>query len=404
MRIRSSNLIHKLRASVILMTSLLGSVSVATATHHVAILDPVDLGIQEVSPDWGRALRSAFAGQPAWSPLPVEKMDAKLKEYSINPATPCHEFQCAFDAGNVLLTEFIVFSTSTQVGAWQTFTLNLVHVPSSQVVLSRAGEVRRAPESKDGKGGETLEKALEKLLADIEPASLKTGKRAKKGLITVLELGPGLAASRVLADRLSTRLHSLRQFDILTQNEQKDLLAALEIDKSKYSPSDSGMYGLGGKMGVSHLLASRLHQEDAGYRMSLALYDVGARRKLREWPSRSEKDFRKLLLTEEKFFSGLFGDIAAEPLAGKSAGGGGKGWVRAGAGLSLALSLGTAAGAVWAYQDSDRQYARYQAALSSTSAALYQSRVQRRERETTALTGASVLFLALSAVSLNYSF
>lgn len=371
----------------------------------VAVLDPVNLGSQAPSPGWGGSIRRILSGLPAWKVVPKDSMETKLREYRIDPAAPCHEFQCAFDAGNVLLSEFVLFATVTPVGPWHTYTLNLVHIPASQVVVSRAGEVRTGSGAHPGRA---LEGALHDLLSAIEPATLRTAKRAKKGLITVLELGPGLAASRVLADRLTTHLYGTRTFDIMTQHEQKELLAALEIDKSRFVPSDSSLQWLGGRMGVSHLLSSRLVPlvpASAGYRMGLALYDVSAGRKLREWPAQSQDDFRKLLLTEEKFFSGLSDlfDPAHDPEAVKAARSG-RGWYPAATGLGMALAAAAAAGAWYADRDSDRQYALYRQALSNRSAAGYRERVEARDLEARALGGAALALLALSTLSLTLSF
>lgn len=368
--------------------------------RSIAVLDPVDLEYMSSSRESGRDLRRIFSGLPAWRVHPVDSMEAKLREYRINPLDPCHEFQCAFDAGNVLLTEFVAFSTVTTVGGWQTFTLNLVYVPRSLIVFSQAGEVKRGGGTNPG---EALEGALKKLLANVDPSALDTRKREKKGLVTVLELGPGLGASRVLADRLSTHIHGTRSYDIMTQREQGELLAALEIDKSRALPTDSSLFWLGGKMGVSHLLSSRLSSGDGGFKLGLALYDIAEKKKVREWPSQSRDDFRKLLLVEEKFFSGLFRDQG--PVAsGRNGDRDLKTWYRAGAGLGVTVSVAAAVGAYWADRESDKQYVRYQGALSSGTAASYRRKVESKDREALALGGTSALFLLLSAASLTLSF
>jgi hypothetical protein len=376
----------------------------ADSGRSLVVMDPVNLEANAATPEWGAALRRVFVSLPAWKVHSVDSVAKKLREYNINPAAPCHEFQCAFDAGNILMSEFVAFGTVTRVDDWQAFTLNLVHMRTSQVVFSQAGEVRRGTGANPGAA---MESAFRRMLEGFDPAKPIWGSREKRGLITVLDLSPGMTASRVITDRLATHLQGSRTFDIMTQQEQRELLAALEIDIGRFAPSDSGIFWLGGKMGVSHLLYSRLSGANPDYSLGLALYDMQAHRKVREWPTKSMGDFRKLLLNEDKFFSGLLGPqaLSDKPGApGRKTAGIGKGWYWAGAGLGVALTALTAFQAVSASSESDRQYSLYKQSLSSQEARTRQNRVERKDRETLAFSGASGLCALLSAASFTLAF
>ncbi len=325
-------------------------------------------------------------------------MESKFREYNVPPSNACREFQCAFDAGNYMMSEFVAYGTVTRVDDWLAFTLEIVHMQSSQTVFSEAGEVRRGT---DANPGAALESVFRRMLEGLDPAKLASVRKEKHGLITVLNLSPGMAASRVLSARLSNHLQSTRNFDIMTQLEQRELLSALEINLAKFTPSDSGIFWLGAKMGVSHLLYTRLAGKDPDYSLGLALYDIQTRRKLREWPSRSMGDFRKLLLTEDKFFAGLFiPQVAAEkprPLGQPR-------WHWAAAGAGLALTAYSAYATLASQREADRQYTLYRQALSSHSAAIHQDRVQRREREALIFGSAAGLGLLVAAASITFSF
>ena len=137
-----------------------------------------------------------------------------------------------------------------------TFTFNLVHVPTSQVVWSRVGEVRKR---QLGTPSAAMEVALTQLARDLGPDQVRTGRREKRGLLTVLDLSAaGSTPSRIMAERVATHLYASRNYDIMGRKEMEELLAALDINKAELVPSDSGIYKLGGKMDVTHLVYSRL--------------------------------------------------------------------------------------------------------------------------------------------------
>jgi hypothetical protein len=297
----------------------------------VAVLDPVDLQGQAGSRAWGDSLREIFASLPGWRPVPLDSMEGKFRENKRDFSAPCHEYQCAFDAGVDLLSEFVVFGSITRVNGWYAYTFDVVHVASAQAVWAKAGEMKPAP---GADAGAALKKELRAALAALNPDSLKITRRQKRGTITVLDPGEGTVVSRVLTERMATRLRSARNFNVMNQVEQDELLAALEIDKADFSPTDSGIYWLGGKMGVTHLVYSQLSGKDPLYRLGLAFYDMEEKRKVLDWPARGGQDFGMLARREEEFFSALFTPVDLAPPARDDAA-----WFRAGAGAGAALSI-----------------------------------------------------------------
>ena len=79
----------------------------------LAILDPIDLHTQRADPEWGEFLRKSFASNPGRKVLSRDSARAKFEEYLLDSRVPCHEFQCAFDAGNILSAEFVLFASVT---------------------------------------------------------------------------------------------------------------------------------------------------------------------------------------------------------------------------------------------------------------------------------------------------
>lgn len=342
----------------------------------LAILDPVDLHSQRVDQEWGEFLRRSFAANRKWKVLSRDTVIAKFTEYHIDPGAPCHEFQCAFDAGNVLSAEFVLFGSVTSQNDLYAFTLNLVHIPTSQTLWSRVGEVRK---KQLGAPSASLEAALNRIAGELGPDAVRTGRREKIGLLSVLDLSAAASTpSRIMAERVATHLYASRNYDIMGRKEMDELLKALDINKRGFIPSDSAIFALGGKMDITHLVYSRLlATREGGMELRLALYDIANRRKVREWPSRSTMDFGKLLEFEDKFFKSLY--KLPEYGAGVSGLQPPSHWTWAGAVLSL--GAGAAFGYLsWAAgRDADREYAKFQAARSRGTAESAQARVVDKE-------------------------
>ena len=343
----------------------------------LAVMDPIDLHTQRVDQEWGEFLRKSFMANPGWKVLTRDSLNAKFTEYKLDPHNPCHEFQCAFDAGNVVSAEFVMFGSITSMDDVYAFTLNLVHVPTSQTVWSRVGEVRK---KQVGIPSAAMEAVLMQIGADLGPDDVRTGRRDKRGLLTVLDLSAAASTpSRIMAERVATHLYASRNYDIMGRKEMEELLKALDINKGAFIPSDSGIFTLGGKMDITHLVYSRLlATREGGMQLQLALYDIAAKKKVREWPSQSTMDFRKLLEFEDKFFSSLFkipeydgGPNGLHPTPH---------WTWAGAGLALAMGAAFGYMSYESGREADRAYARFQDARSREAAESQQGIVKDREQ------------------------
>lgn len=329
--------------------------------------------------EWGDFLRKRFAANPKWKVVSRDTMLAKFKDYKVEAKTPCHEFQCAFDAGNIFPAEFVLFWSLTNVDDLYAYTLNLVHVPTSQTIWSRVGEARKR---QLGTPTAAAEAALAQIADWLGPNQVRTGRREKRGQLTVLDLSAaGSTPSRVMAERVATHLYASRNYDIMGKKEMDELLGALGINKTAFVPTDTAIYTLGRKMELTHLVYSRLlATRDGGLQLQLALYDIANRKKVREWPSPATQDFRKLLQFEAGFFTSLFqlpeydgGPMPAEPETGIR-------WTWAGAAASLAAGVACGYMAYASSRDADRAYDRFRDARSRESAQSYRSQVISGDR------------------------
>jgi hypothetical protein len=144
----------------------------------LAVLDPVDLHLMTADPDWGDFMRRSFAANPSWKVLARDSMMTKLQDYGVDTRVACHEFQCAFDAGNILSAEFVLFWSVTGLDELYAYTLNLVHVPTSQTVWSKVGDIRKR---QLGSPSGALEASLAQLADWLGPDKVRTGRREKLG-------------------------------------------------------------------------------------------------------------------------------------------------------------------------------------------------------------------------------
>jgi hypothetical protein len=379
----------------------------APAPPVLAVLDPINLHNRTPDPELGDFLRKAFAANPEWRVIPRDTVAARFGEYRMDMSAACHEFQCSFDAGNVLAAEYVLFGSVTPWGDLYAYTLNVTHVRTSQVVWTRVGEVLRR---QLGHPAAALEASLVQIAEGLEPEDMDTRRGLRRGLLSVLDLSPGGSTpSRIMAERVASHLYASRNFDIMSRREMEELLAALDLRKSDLAPTDSGMFALGGKMGISHLIYSRLTGTGSAgkggqeYSLQLALYDIAAGSKVRDWPSQPGNDFRKILEFEGKFFSSLFKlpeyDSRSDmPERGNPV-----------LGLGGA-ALGTAAAAVFgflawsAWQEADREYGRFKEARSRETALAARDRVEESDRKALLYSGLGGLGLAGAGASLLIAF
>lgn len=377
------------------------------AGHLIAVFDPINLHNQSPDPDFGDFLRTAFTQNRSWKLIPRDTVAARFLDYKMNAAAACHEFQCSFDAGNVLAAEYVLFGSITPWGDLYAYTLNITHVRSSQVVWSRVGEVLRR---QLGDPAAAVAATLSQIIEELDPEDLDTRRGLRRGLLTVLDLSPaGGTPSRVMAERVATHLYASRNFDIMSRRELEELLAALDMKKTQVAPTDSGIYNLGGKMDITHLVYSRLTSQGSAakggseFQLQLALYDISGGKKVREWPSQPTNDFRKILEFENKFFASLFKlpeyDNERDIRAGWS-----PAWAYGGMGLGLALSTLFGMLAYSAWQEADRDYARFQGSRSRETAVASMERVEDNDRMALVYSGLGGLSLAGAGAVLLLSF
>lgn len=301
----------------------------AQGPRSITVLNPVDLtsGLPDAAS--GRQLRRDFARYTNWQALPGDSAARMLREYGLDEDMPCMEFQCAFDAGNALQTEFVLFGTTASLPEMHTFNLGLVHVPTSQVVWSRTGD---APGGASAKGVRFLDEAIESAVAELNPADLNLRRLPSEGLLGVMDAGQSTPHSRVILHRALAHAYASRAYELLGPSELDELLAALDIPGGEASaateaygsPSKGGAFGdasgipggsragrgedmvsMGTRVGVRYLLWTKVRNEGSGYSMDLSLYDVPGRKLIRHWPSKKPADFRSLLGIEDRFLTAL---------------------------------------------------------------------------------------------------
>jgi hypothetical protein len=340
----------------------------ASAARTLAVLDPVDLTTRRPDSARGEFLRRSFALRPGWKVIDPDSMRAREKEFGFSAYRGCHEFQCAFDAGNIFASEFVLFSSLTRLGGVYAYTLNLVHVPSSRILWSKVGQ---AGPGAIGDPRIQLEAAWTRLVGRLPPDKAPAAALGKPGQITVLDLSPARwAPAQAIAERLATHLYDARGFDIMGSREQDELIGALGIDKAAFIPTDSAVFGLGRRMGVSHLVSSRLIEDRRhALRLELGYYDIAGQRKVKVERSGYAHDPVDILRFETRFFASLFPieKDGEDGLEGK-----GRSWPAWAAGAAGAAGIAAGiAGGFLAYrfdQASRRKYGQIEASRSRESA------------------------------------
>ncbi len=362
----------------------------------LAILDPVDLSQAKPLPQAGEFLRNAFSKGERFRPLSGAETEAKLRVYKWNTGRPCHEFQCAFEAGNVLMAEYILFGTLTPLDGLTAYSFNVLDTQTGRVVESMVGHASRSPLEP---GSDPSLEHLAAFAASLDPSRFAAEPKAGQGLIAVLDGNPGSPESRVIAERIGTHVHGFRTHDLMGQAELKELVDAMGIPLGSLAASDTGLIALGARLNVASLVRSKLEQGERGRRLELALFDIAGKRRVRSWTSSPSRDFRDILQFESRFFQTL--RHWPEATGGGSDGGrtAAKGESRWGrtllglAGLTAAGGLGVAAYA--SNRKADAAYRRAETSLSH-DAATWKKRTEAADRNT-------MIFGSLAALTLGAS-
>ena len=376
----------------------------------LVVLDPVDLATNLPDPVAGRLLRQSLAENPAWRVLPGDSLSKQLRDVGMDPDLPCAEFQCAFDAGNALQSEFVLFGTSTDLPEVNAYTLGVAHIPTSQMVWSRVGQaLKRSVSAHRARRGAILEAPLKFAVANLDPAGLNLRKRPSLGLLGVMDGGQSTPHSRVVLHRALAYAYATRTYDMLGPAELEALVSALDLDPASglarnadaasaaegtgpagrhgmggSAPSDDAghdMLALGKQMGVRYLLRSELNTDGRDYALDLSLYDVAAGRKIRAWPSRETTDYASLLNLEDRFMTALGEEgPTPRPIAARHP------WKKFFKGSSIglaAIGAGTLGFLAWqSHAEADKAYNEFKAAQNKPDLDRARSRVVEKDTDT----------------------
>ncbi|MEO6096712.1 MAG: hypothetical protein ABIW76_13830 [Fibrobacteria bacterium] len=363
----------------------------------LAILDPVDVAADKATPRFGDILRSGAEAAGKFAPLPRAQMESKMAEFSWDSTTHCHEFQCGFDAGSMLLTEYVLFGTITPLEGIFAYTFNVMHVPSGQVVRAEAGDVSRSP----GNAGDAPLKAkLTAFASGLDPAQLDLTRKTSRGLMAVVDLSSESPESRVLSERVSTHVNASRHYDLMSRKELQELLSAMEIPLHDIQTSDSGMIALGTRLNVAYLVHSKLRQDSRETRLDLALFDIAGKRRIRDWPSNSKRGFQEILHHENRFFTTLNGpskEVASR--SARKAGSHRSNWSRgflSTAGVFAAAGLSAIAWVL--HTGANDAHTRAEESLSVEKAQAFKAEAQEKDERTVWIGGLAALSLGASVV------
>lgn len=384
---------HRLRLVAALGAMALAFPDPPSARPLLAVLDPVDLSQARSLPPAGEALRNAAREAERFRLLSGPETEAKLREFKWNAGRPCHEFQCAFEAGNVLMAEYVLFGTLTPLDGLHAYSFNVLDTRSGRVVESAVGHASRNPEDP---GADPSLAHLAAFASALDPSRYDGGPKAGQGLIAVLDGNPESPESRVLTDRIGTHVHGFRTHDLMGQTELEELADAMGISLASLAASDSGLLLLGARLNIDCLVRSKLERGPRGQRLELALFDIAGKRRVRSWTSNTTGDFGEILRFESRFFktlkdwpAGAGGGSGEGPVAAQ----GGTRWGRtllALAGITTAGGLGAMAYA--SHRRADEAYRRAESSLGP-AAGDWKRRTETADRSTLIFGGLAALAL-----------
>ena len=272
------------------------------ARKRIAVLDLVEMGENQVKPEYSDILRKQFAATGKWNVIGKDSINKRLSDFNMSLHQGCNNPQCSFDVGNIVQADFVLFGTASALSPVQAVTLKLLNIASAKIVWTKVAETQAAADPERLKG---LEKIFSEAVAEISKGKFNLEKTHGKSL-AVVDLSENSLQSRVFFERVCTRIYGTANFDLMSPSELGELLTALEINKYSVVPSLDNMIGLGQKLGVSNLIYSRLYRDGKSYIYRLAMYDIAAKALVLEMPPQPSEDLLKLLEYEKVFFNTLF--------------------------------------------------------------------------------------------------
>lgn len=348
-------------------------------SHTLAVLNPVDLANSLPDPETGSILRMALAKDARWKVTSGEAQYRTLRENGINPDSGCAEFQCGFNAGNALQAEFLLFGTVAALHDTYTYTLCLVHVPTSQIIWTHVGDVARPDKEPSGRA---LQQGMMFAVTGLDPSALLLRRPPTMGLMAVMDAGKPSFYSRIAMQRALSKAYGSRAYDLMGPAELNDLLGVLDLHEHAVTGEGEDMLSLGTKMGVHYLLWTQVDSDEGKYKLEVSLYDVPGKKLVRHWPTRESRDFENLLGIEDRFLTVLGTDLAQAqapfPLPKPH-----QHWKTFGkiASVGLALATGGALGylAFRSKQAADNDFQSYQSARTEQEASTARLRVSMED-------------------------
>ncbi len=268
----------------------------------MAVLDLVDLADNRQKLEISELFRKNLSISKSGTVFSRDSLVKRLNEFNINPNQGCNNPQCSFDIGNIMQADYVVFGTSTLLQSVQAITLKCLHVSSAKIVWTKVFIVDGANDNVRMHGLDENFQVAAKEIGNT-PFDLSKTKHGKS--LAVLDLSENSLQAKAFSERVDTRISGNSGYDVMSPAELNELFTALEINKVSIVPSLENMVGLGQKLGVSHLLYSRLYRDGRSYIYRLVMYDISGKSIVQEMPSRPSEDYVKLLDYEKIFFNTL---------------------------------------------------------------------------------------------------
>jgi len=271
-------------------------------SKSMVVLDLVNLRSNQPDSESAEDLRRSLA-LGGFRVVSRDETEKKLEEFGTTLSLPCNNTQCSFDAGGYSQADFVLYGTFSPIEKIRAVTLKLLYVPVAHVVWTWVGEL---PVLAAVEGDSDAWQRPRQALADAaRNGELELSPPAGPKSLAVLDVSENFYSSRIISERVQTRMTALTGYQPMSDSELSELLTALQINKFALGPSSANMTRLGKELGASALLYARAYRDGDRYLCRLAFYDVERKSVVLDFPAEPTRDFGKLLEYENDFFSTL---------------------------------------------------------------------------------------------------
>ncbi len=261
----------------------------------MAILPLVNLKSEQPLPELTKRLRSTLQKLQSFNIMDIGTQNKKLIEYNHDLSKPCNSKECAFELGGLLETNYILFGSASRFNDMGLVTIKILDLKESKIIWSRALTSHHKRTA--------IENTFVTLYKELIQTDITTIRNNSEKTLAVLDFSENSLQSKILFERILTHAYKFGYADVMSPEEVKEMITALDIKKETVLNSIETILTIGENLGVSAVLYTNLSTTGINLKHQIALFDVTEKSVILSMPPLPKASFTDVLFMERHFFT-----------------------------------------------------------------------------------------------------